>query len=72
MLRWIGHQQGVAGLPNIPARDLSEDEVARFGGEKALIATGLYEKAAKPKETKPVMERYAPKIEEESHDSIEE
>lgn len=72
MLKWIGHQQGVAGLPNIPARDLSEDEVLRFGGEKALIATGLYEKLAKPKEAKPVVERYTPKAKEESHDSIEE
>jgi len=72
MLKWIGHQQGVAGLPNIPARDLSEDEVLRFGGEKVLIATGLYEKTAKPKEAKPVVERYTPRTEEESHDSIAE
>lgn len=28
----------------IPARDLTDEEVKQFGGEKALLATGLYEK----------------------------
>ncbi len=45
-------------LPEIPARDLSDDEVERYGGEAALIASGLYvkgadnKKAAGPKENK--------------------
>lgn len=31
-------------LPNIPARDLTEAEVKQYGGEAALVATGLYAK----------------------------
>ena len=45
-LRWIGTTKGAEGLPNIPARDLTDDEVKEYGGESALIATGLYAKAA--------------------------
>ena len=33
-----------AYLPGIPGRDLNDDEVKKFGGEKKLINTGLYEK----------------------------
>lgn len=29
-------------LPGVPARDLSEDEVAAYGGAEALLACGLY------------------------------
>ena len=39
MLIW----KGTAWLPGIPARDLTDEEVKQFGGEKRLIATGLYE-----------------------------
>lgn len=45
-------------LPGVPARDLSEAEVAAYGGETALVASGLYVKgtedkrAAGPRETK--------------------
>ena len=42
-------------LPGIPGRDLSSEEVEKFGGAKALIATGLYEKpggSTKPKAKK--------------------
>lgn len=42
-------------LPGIPGRDLSSEEVKKFGGEKVLLETGLYEKAggsAKPKSKK--------------------
>jgi len=35
-------------LPGIPARDLTEQEVKRFG-EKMLIASGLYEKEKQTK-----------------------
>ena len=39
-------------LPGIPGRDLTSQEVEKYGGAKALLETGLYEKpggAAKPK-----------------------
>jgi len=41
MLKYIGKG---SWFPGIPARDLSEEEVKRLGGEKAILATGLYEK----------------------------
>lgn len=41
-LKWIGREQGIEGLPGIPGRDLSDSEVEQYGGEMALIATGLY------------------------------
>lgn len=47
MLKWIGHTKGAEGLIGVPARDLSVEEVEQHGGEKGLIATGLYEKPAK-------------------------
>lgn len=31
-------------LPNIPARNLSDEEVEQYGGEAALLKTGLYER----------------------------
>jgi hypothetical protein len=40
MLKYIGNGDFVTG---IPARDLTEDEVESFGGEQALLATGLYQ-----------------------------
>ena len=38
-------------LPNIPARDLSADEVKRYG-LKRLLTSGLYEDLYPPKKTK--------------------
>lgn len=35
-----GEHEG--SLDNVPARDLSNEEVERFGGKKALLASGLY------------------------------
>jgi len=32
-------------LPGVPARDLTPDEVKQHGGEKVLLASGLYEKS---------------------------
>ena len=29
---------------NVPARDLTDDEVKAHGGEESLLATGLYER----------------------------
>lgn len=37
MLKYIGH----SSLPGIPARDLTETEVSRFG-KAYLLTTGLY------------------------------
>ncbi|MGW8250655.1 MAG: hypothetical protein ACWGO1_08430 [Anaerolineales bacterium] len=45
MLKYIGH----GFIPGIPARDLSDDEVRKYGGEKALLSTGLFEKPRKIK-----------------------
>ncbi len=33
---------GSGSLPNVPARDLNDEEVARFGGEAMLLQSGLY------------------------------
>jgi hypothetical protein len=49
MLIW----NGKGFLPGIPARDLDDDEVKEFGGEKKLLASGLYEKEAPPKKRAP-------------------
>lgn len=45
MLIYVGKG---AFLPNIPARDLSDEEVEHYGGEKALVASGLYEPVSAP------------------------
>jgi hypothetical protein len=42
MLKYIGK----GFIPGIPARDLDEDEVKKYGGVKFLLGTGLF---AKPK-----------------------
>jgi hypothetical protein len=39
MLKYVGNGDFI---PGIPARDLSDDEVNRFGGKRKLVATGLY------------------------------
>ena len=44
-LIYIGH----GFLPGIPARDLSAEDVKRYGGKEALLATGLYAEPEKPK-----------------------
>ena len=44
MLRYVGKGKAIIG---IPARDLSDEEVEKYGGEEELIATGLYEKGEK-------------------------
>jgi len=52
MLKWIGDKKGIEGIFSIPARDLTDDEVIRFGGEQSLLDTGLYEKPAQAKVSK--------------------
>jgi hypothetical protein len=44
MLKYIGN----GFIPGIPARDLTEDEVKKYGGVKFLVSTGLFEQK-KPK-----------------------
>lgn len=39
MLKYVGDGMW---LPDVPARDLNDAEVARYGGERYLVATGLY------------------------------
>jgi len=46
MLRYLGG----GFLPGVPARDLTDDEVAQHGGAERLRATGLYA----PGKTQPV------------------
>lgn len=41
-LRYTGRGCG-AFLDGVPARDLSPDEVDKYGGLAALLSTGLYE-----------------------------
>ena len=48
---------GSGFIPGIPARDLTSDEVKKYGGTKFLLETGLYyEKPKKKKEVKIVVE----------------
>lgn len=49
MLIYIGNG---AAIPDIPARDLSDEEVEQFGGEQRLVKTGLYRKPSKEKSQK--------------------
>lgn len=39
---------GDSFLPGVPARDLDDEEAQLYGGEKALVASGLYEKESEP------------------------
>jgi len=48
MLKWLGK----GSLYGIPARDLREDEVEKYGGEKVLLKTGLYAKLKAKDEVK--------------------
>ena len=43
---------GSGFLPGVPAKDLTPEQAEQYGGEKALIASGLY--------TKPVDEKAQP------------
>ena len=52
MLKYIGN----GFIPGIPARDLGEDEVKKYGGVKFLLSTGLFAKPKKKKEIKIVVE----------------
>lgn len=45
MLKYTGGGYG-GFIADVPARDLTDEEVDRFGGENALLLTNLYEKPA--------------------------
>lgn len=49
MLKYVG--QGTS-WPGVPARDLTEEEVEQYGGERVLLAVGLWEKPKLPKPAK--------------------
>ncbi len=52
MLKYIGN----ASLADIPARDLTDDEVKIYGGEEFLLSTGLYAKVEVIKQSKTLHE----------------
>ena len=45
-LKYVGN----GAIPGIPARDLTAEEVKKYGGEKFLVGTGQY-KATSPKQS---------------------
>lgn len=59
MLIW----NGTGFIPGIPARNLSDEEVKEYGGEKKLLATGLYEKEA-PKKKRETIKKEGEKWQE--------
>ena len=46
MLKYIGNGAALV-TEQIPARDLTDQEVIEYGGEEKLLASGLYEKPRK-------------------------
>lgn len=68
-LKYIGKQNGLMGFPGIPARDLSDDEVEKFGGEAVLLELAggrLYkrDKQAAKREDKSLKPEYEDKGDE--------
>jgi hypothetical protein len=45
MLKW----NGKGFYPGIPSRDLTSEEVKKYGGVKFLVGLGIYEKPSKRK-----------------------
>jgi hypothetical protein len=52
MLKYIGD----GFIPGIPARDLTDEEVKKYGGGKFLLSTGLFEKPKKKVKVKIIEE----------------
>jgi len=52
MLKYVGN----GSLADIPARDLTDDEVKIYGGEEFLLSTGLYAKVEVIKQSKTLHE----------------
>ncbi len=59
MLRYIGNGNWA---PGVPARDLTTDEVKRYGGRAYLLSLGLYEAVRRPR-TKMVRAKVEDKME---------
>ncbi len=57
MLKYTGGGYGGA-LPDIPARDLTDEEVEKLGGVDYLLLTGLY---VQPDDPKPAISRRSAK-----------
>jgi hypothetical protein len=54
MLKYIGD----GFIPGVPARDLTDEEVEKCGGEEFLLSTGLYKKSkSKPQSKKEKAEK---------------
>lgn len=53
MLKWIGKEKGMDGIPGIPGRDLSDEEIKKRGLDvKMLVQSGLYVEEKPKKESK--------------------
>ena len=64
-MRWKGNGFYVG----VPARDLSAEEVKRYGGRERLLALGLYEEIEQPKpKAKVVNKAMIPPPEDEWHE----
>jgi hypothetical protein len=63
-LRWKGNGFYV----KVPARDLSADEVQKYGGREFLLSLGLYEEIEQPKPK--AAKKYTP-TEEQWHEEDE-
>lgn len=51
MLKYTGGGKKLS-VHGIPARDLSDDDVSKYGGEALILATGLYEKVGEKADIK--------------------
>lgn len=54
-------------LPNVPARDLTKEEVDQHGGTAYLIGTGLYAYAVSDIEAEPMIAEESPAVSQPSH-----
>jgi len=50
MLKYIGN----GFIPGIPAKDLNDAQVEKYGGVEYLVGTGLFEKVVKKKKVKKI------------------
>lgn len=69
-LHFIGKQHGLTGVPGVPARDLSAEEVERYGGEAHLLSLAggrLYAKMERPQREDKAL-RHAVEDKEENAD----
>jgi hypothetical protein len=65
-LRYVGHGNWLDG---IPARDLTDEEVAQHGGETALLASGLYERDVNPLSDRGTWDTALPEIDQNADDT---